>query len=264
MLKWSVLAVGLGLTLVGCSARAGDEPSPPPSTPTPVATPSVSESPSPAASESASPSPSASPSEEPSATGSPSSQAYHGLVPFPDVKAPEITEVVPLKMTTDAGEMLLEVYPQAAPNSAKRFLGLVKAGFYNDTPLFRVEPGFVVQFGINWRKPFQKEQETNFKEDPSLFALERGTLCFAKTNMPDSASTQVFINYADNSGGLRPLNFTVFGRVTKGMEVSEEFRSPGPVRQDLLWQDGGNYLKTLQVQPHKILKLEVVKPPEKK
>ncbi len=257
MLK-CVLAVGLGLTLVGCSARAGDEPVPPPATQTPVA--SASPSRSPAASETASPSPSTSPSQEPSATASP----YHGLVPFPDVKAPEITEVVPLKMTTDAGEMLLEVYPQAAPNSARRFLGLVKAGFYNDTPLFRVEPGFVVQFGINWRKPFQKEQETNFKEDPSLFALERGTLCFAKTNMPDSASTQVFINYADNSGGLRPLNFTVFGRVTKGMEVSEEFRSPGPVRQDLLWQDGGNYLKTLQVQPHKILKLEVVKPPEKK
>ena len=66
--------------------------------------------------------------------------------------APEITEVVKVLMVTDAGELVIEVYPQAAPNAAKRFIELVEAGFFDGTPIFRVvkQPKpFVAQFGIN-------------------------------------------------------------------------------------------------------------------
>ncbi len=257
MLKRCLLVIGLGVGLFGCSASAGgDQP-----TSTPTATQSTAAS-----------TETPTPEESPSASASPSGEAspaedgkYHGLVPFPDSDAPEITEVVPLLMKTDVGDVSIEVYPQAAPNSAKRFLGLVEKGFYNDTPLFRVVPGFVVQFGVNWRKPHKAEKETTFKEDQTKFELEKGTLCFAKTQQPDSASTQVFINYANNSDSLRPMNFTVFGRVTKGMDVVEKFKdasggSPMGLDQTALWEDGGNYLKSLPVQPDKIVKLEVVKP----
>ena len=81
-------------------------------------------------------------------------EKYRGLVPFNPAKAPEITEVVTVSFQTDAGNLTIEVYPQAAPNAAKRFVELVKAGFYDGTPIFRVvnQPRpFVAQFGINWR-----------------------------------------------------------------------------------------------------------------
>lgn len=250
MFKRYLLILGLGVGLCGCSASAGGDATPTPS-PAETSTPSATES--------------ASPSATPSASPSADASKYHGLVPFPGVDAPAITEVVPVLMKTDVGDIHIEVYPQAAPNSAKRFLELVEKGFYNDTPLFRVvktpEP-FVVQFGVNWRKPFNEEKEHRFKEDPTLFELERGTLCFAKTNEPDSASTQVFIDYKNNEF-LRSMNFTVFGRVTKGMEVADKFRE-GELDQMQLWVDGGNYLKSLPAQPSKIIKMEVVKPKKDK
>jgi cyclophilin family peptidyl-prolyl cis-trans isomerase len=173
--------------------------------------------------------------------------------------APAITEAVPVLMKTDVGDLNIEIYPQAAPNSAKRFLELVEKGFYNDTPIFRVirtpEP-FMAQFGINWRHA--GEQEKTFKEDPTQFSLERGTLAFAKTGAPDSASTQVFINYGNNDR-LASMNFTVFGRVTKGMEVADKWKE-GELGQMELWTDGEKYLKSLPAKPNMIVKMNVVKP----
>ena len=58
-----------------------------------------------------------------------------------------------MRLETSAGDVVIEVYPQAAPNAAKRFVELVTSGFYDDTPISRVVPGFVAQFGINWRDP---------------------------------------------------------------------------------------------------------------
>ncbi|MCA9793281.1 MAG: peptidylprolyl isomerase, partial [Candidatus Eremiobacteraeota bacterium] len=119
-----------------------------------------------------------------------------GLTPLPGKSAPEITEKKVVKMTTDAGDLTIEVYPQAAPNAAKRFIELVEAGFYDNTPIFRVvrspQP-FVAQFGINWREKFPEWQDKNFDDDPSFFKLDRGTLAFAKAG-PNTNSTQVFIN----------------------------------------------------------------------
>ncbi|HXE73612.1 MAG TPA: peptidylprolyl isomerase, partial [Candidatus Nitrosotenuis sp.] len=103
-----------------------------------------------------------------------SADPYRGLQPFSDVQAPALTEVVRVRFTTDAGSFDVEVYPQAAPNAAERFVELVKMGFYDNTPVFRVvrEPQpFVCQFGINWRGEFPKWSDRNFKDDPSLFQL---------------------------------------------------------------------------------------------
>lgn len=255
MYKSCLTIIALGVTLYGCSAQAGGT-DPTPVSPTPTA--SETATPSPAASES----PAASPSE--SASPSAAGDKYRGLVPFAGVKAPEVTEAVPVLMKTDAGDLTIEVYPQAAPNSAKRFLELVNSGFYNDTPIFRVirsPKPFMAQFGVNSSKA--GEREKTFKEDPTMFQLDRGTLAFAKTGMPDSASTQVFINYGNNDF-LRDQNFTVFARVTKGMENADKWKE-GELDQMSLWTNGPNYLKSLPSQPNKIISMEVIKPkPDKK
>ena len=72
------------------------------------------------------------------------------LVPLPGMEgvAPEITEIVTVLMQTTAGNLRIQVYPEAAPNAAQRFVELVQSGFYDDTPVSRVVPGFVAQFGV--------------------------------------------------------------------------------------------------------------------
>ena len=156
-------------------------------------------------------------------------------------------------MATSAGEIVIEVYPEAAPNAARRFVELVEAGFYDDTPISRVVPGFVAQFGVNWRDPHKAWKDRNFDDDPTIFALERGTLAFAKAG-PNTNSTQVFINYAENNRLADPrYNFTVFGKVVQGMDVVDSFVQVGDpsggLDQDRLWEDGGAYLDSLAVKP---------------
>jgi len=156
-------------------------------------------------------------------------------------------------MQTTAGELLIEVYPEAAPNAAPRFLELVASGFYDDTPISRVVPGFVAQFGVNWRAPHKAWQNNHFDDDPSLFALERGTLAFAKAGA-NTNSTQVFINYSENNRLADPrYNFTVFGKVVSGMDVVDAFVQVGDpsggLDQGRLWADGGAYLDSLPIKP---------------
>ena len=101
-------------------------------------------------------------------------------LPGKEGAVPALTEVTTVRLATTAGDVVIEVYPQAAPNAAKRFVELVTSGFYDDTPISRVVPGFVAQFGINWRDPHKAWDDRKFNDDPSLFSLERGTLAFAK------------------------------------------------------------------------------------
>jgi len=183
------------------------------------------------------------------------SDAMHSLVPLPGMEdaVPEITQITTVLMRTEAGDISIDIYPEAAPNAAARFIELVEAGFYNNTPVFRVVPGFVAQFGINWRGDYPAWQENNFDDDPTLFALERGTLAFAKAG-PNTNSTQVFINYTENNRLAAPqFNFTVFGKVVSGMEVVDAFVAVGDPNMGLdqgqLWDDGGTYLESLDEKP---------------
>ena len=186
---------------------------------------------------------------------------YHGLIPFSDVKAPEITKVTTIEFKTDAGDMTIEVYPEAAPNAAQRFVELCKCGFYDDTPIFRIVNGFVAQFGINWRPNMKTWKDKNFNDDPSLFELGPATLAFAKAG-PNTNSTQVFINYGENSMLRDNGNFTTFGRITKGFEVSKKFVAVGDASmgldQGLLWANGEQYLQSLKKKPNMIISAKVV------
>jgi cyclophilin family peptidyl-prolyl cis-trans isomerase len=186
------------------------------------------------------------------------------LVPLPgkEGSAPALTQTETVRLVTTAGEVVIEVYPQAAPNAAQRFLELASTGFFDATPVSRVVPGFVAQFGINWRDPHRAYENRHFRDDPTFFALERGTLAFAKAG-PDTNSTQVFINYAENNRLAEPrFNFTVFGKVVSGMDVVDRFVQVGDpgggLDQARLWADGGNYLESLPVKPTMIEKATVV------
>jgi peptidyl-prolyl cis-trans isomerase A (cyclophilin A) len=177
------------------------------------------------------------------------------LSPLPNVTAliPALTQKTTVRMHTTAGEVVIEVYPQAAPHAAQRFVELVKSGFYDDTPISRVVPNFVAQFGVNWRAPHKDWKDRTFDDDPTLFSLERGTLAFAKAG-PNTNSTQVFINYKENNQLAEPrYNFTVFGKVVSGMDVVDRFARVGDpsggLDQNRLWADGGAYLDSLPVKP---------------
>jgi homoserine O-acetyltransferase len=189
------------------------------------------------------------------------------LKPLPGKEdgAPALTQVTTVRLETDAGDVVIEVYPQAAPNAAKRFVELVTSGFYDEIPISRVVPGFVAQFGINWRDPHKAYENRTFNDDPSHFQLERGTLAFAKGGQPGSASTQVFINYRENNRLADPspqLSFWVFGKVVEGMDVVDKFVQVGDgsngLDQGRLWADGGAYLASLPVKPTMIEKATVV------
>ena len=200
------------------------------------------------------------PTANPSSAGA---AAVEKLAPLPGKVnvPPALTDVTTVRLATTAGEVVIEVYPQAAPNAAKRFVELVRSGFYDETPVSRVVPGFVAQFGINWRDPHKAWDDRPFNDDPSLFALDRGTLAFAKAG-PNTNATQVFINYRENNRLADPqFNFSAFGKVIEGMDVVDKFVQVGDpsggLDQGRLWADGGAYLESLPIKPTMIEKATV-------
>jgi len=185
----------------------------------------------------------------------------HELVPLPGMEdsVPEITEVTNVVFETTGGDIHIAVYPEAAPNAAARFIELVEAGYYDNTPFFRIVPDFVAQFGINWREGHRDWQERNFDDDPPIFALERGTLAFAKAG-PNTNSTQVFINYSENNflGAPTPdRNFTTFAAVTEGMDVVDSFTQVGELSQPRLWSNGDSYIDSLSTKPTMIVRARI-------
>ncbi|MBP1623640.1 MAG: cyclophilin type peptidyl-prolyl cis-trans isomerase [Acidobacteria bacterium] len=132
-------------------------------------------------------------------------------------KAPEKYKV---KFDTPKGEFIVEVTRDWAPNGADRFYNLVKNGFYDDCKFFRNIEGFMVQFGINGNPKVSAGMMTaRIKDDPVKQSNRRGYITFAMAG-PDTRTSQVFINYGDNSR-LDSQNFAPFGKVTKGMSVVE-------------------------------------------
>jgi len=183
-------------------------------------------------------------------------------LPGHETDAPKLTRKSTVRMQTTAGELVIDVFPDAAPHAAQRFIELVTSGFYDDTPISRVVPDFVAQFGVNWRDPHKAWKDKDFDDDPSYYALERGTLAFAKSGA-NMNSTQVFINYKENNRLADPrYNFTAFGEVVSGMDVADKFVRVGDpsygLDQNRLWQDGGAYLDSLTEKPTMIQHAEVV------
>ena len=132
-------------------------------------------------------------------------------------KAPDQYEV---KFTTTRGDFTVTVNRSWAPLGADRFYTLVKHHFYDSAGFFRVLPGFVVQFGISAYPPVSAAwKSADIKDDPVKQSNVRGNLVFA-TAGPNTRTTQVFINLADNKR-LDSMGFAAFGQVSEGMNVVE-------------------------------------------
>jgi peptidyl-prolyl cis-trans isomerase A (cyclophilin A) len=136
-------------------------------------------------------------------------------------QAPPVYKV---NVDTSRGRFVLEVHRDWAPIGADRFYNLVKNGFYDNARFFRVISGFMVQFGINGDpKVSAVWREANIKDDPVRQSNQRGSISFA-TAGPNTRTTQVFINFADNRA-LDRMGFAPFGRVASGMDTVDALYS---------------------------------------
>jgi peptidyl-prolyl cis-trans isomerase A (cyclophilin A) len=163
-----------------------------------------------------------------------------------NAQAPAIYKV---RFDTSKGTFVLEIHREWAPNGADRFYNLAKNGFFNNNRFFRVISGFMVQFGINGDPRISAVwQNANIPDDPVRESNHRGYITFA-TAGPNTRTTQVFINYADNRG-LDSQGFSPFGRVISGMNVVDALyagygegapQGQGP-EQDRIQKEGNAYL----------------------
>ncbi len=127
---------------------------------------------------------------------------------------------------TSKGNITVEVFPVQAPQSAGNFLNYVKTGFYDGVVFHRVIPGFMVQTGGMTPDMAEKPKNAPIQNeaDNGLKNL-RGTLAMARTGEPHSASSQFFINVADNAflnhrgKSFEGWGYAVFGQVVDGMKV---------------------------------------------
>lgn len=129
-------------------------------------------------------------------------------------------------LTTSAGNIELSLDNEKAPVSVKNFVEYVNNGFYNGTTFHRVIPGFMVQGGGFSGEMNQKATNAPIKnEADNGLRNQRGTIAMARTADKDSATSQFFINVADNAfldHGQRDFGYAVFGKVVKGMDVVDK------------------------------------------
>jgi len=149
------------------------------------------------------------------------------------------------------GEFIVETNTDWAPLGASRFHELVEAEFFSGIRFFRAIEGFMAQFGISGKSSVAREwREKTIKDDPVVESNKKYTLSFA-TSGKDSRTTQLFINFADNSN-LDGMGFSPIGKVISGFEVVDAINTKygeggkgdgsdgkGPSQQRL--QEEGNY-----------------------
>jgi len=154
-----------------------------------------------------------------------------------------------VEFDTTAGKFRVELYPDAAPKTVANFIDYVKSGHFDGTQFHRVIAGFMVQgggFTADFRQKPTKAPVANEAEQAAKAGLLNtpGTLAMARTADPHSATTQFFINVADNkflnfrSPDPQGIGYTVFGKVVEGMDVVDKIAkaptgSGGPFPKDV-------------------------------
>ena len=140
------------------------------------------------------------------------------------------------EIKTTAGDITIRFFPDVAPNHVKNFIDLAQKGFYNGTKFHRVIPGFMIQGGDpntvsgpegTWGTG---GSPTKLKAEFNSIPHRRGIVSMARSNDPNSASSQFFIVVADST--FLDNNFTVFGQVLKGMDVADKIVSSPRGQQD--------------------------------
>ena len=129
-------------------------------------------------------------------------------------------------LSTSLGDMSIELDAAKAPITVKNFLSYVESGFYDGTIFHRVIPDFMVQCGGFTPDMAQKKTDAPIKnEADNGLSNEPYTLAMARTSDINSATSQFFINLADNvflDHGKRDFGYAVFGKVVKGTEVVDK------------------------------------------
>jgi cyclophilin family peptidyl-prolyl cis-trans isomerase len=143
-------------------------------------------------------------------------------------------------IATDHGSIEVDLFTTDAPKAAQNFVDLAKKGFYDDVVFHRVIPGFVAQAGdgehgkkssLNASRVGTGGPGYTFADEPIQADYARGTLAMANAG-PNTNGSQFFICVADLSGKL-PKNYTLFGQVTKGMDVVDKIVSASRNARDL-------------------------------
>jgi peptidyl-prolyl cis-trans isomerase A (cyclophilin A) len=152
--------------------------------------------------------------------------------------------VVVLK--TNLGTIEIQLDPKNAPITTANFLSYVDKKFYDGTVFHRVVRGFVAQGGGFTADGTEKPTDAPIKNEAANGLHNvRGTISMARTSDPDSATSQFFLNFVDNStgkldpGGFSPDGYAVFGKIIKGMDVLDKMEGlagpgDGPPTQQIL------------------------------
>lgn len=160
-------------------------------------------------------------------------------------------DVFQARFETSKGDFTIEVHREWAPHGADRFYNLVGNGYYDDVRFFRVLDGFMAQFGISGDPQLSAVWRVlAIPDDPVVQSNTRGHVSYAMAG-PNTRTTQLFINYGDNSP-LDAQGFSPFGIVVSGMEVVDALhagygegapRGTGP-SQGRLQAEGNAYLES--------------------
>lgn len=141
------------------------------------------------------------------------------------IEACDCKEVI---IKTSEGLIKIELNPDKAPNTVKNFISYVKKGHYNGTIFHRVISNFMIQGGEHTLNNQQKKPGEAIKSEANNgLKNETGTIAMARTNDPDSAKAQFFINVRNNpflNYSDKKPGYTVFGKVTEGMDVVNKIR----------------------------------------
>ncbi len=150
-----------------------------------------------------------------------------------------------VKLETNFGDIILELNQEKAPKSVANFLDYVNRGYYDNTIFHRVIDGFMAQGG-GFTPDYEKKATNPPVENEADNKLKNlnGTIAMARTSAPHSATSQFFINVADNafldyrSSTMRGWGYTVFGKVIQGMDVVDKIKklptgAAGPFRKDV-------------------------------
>lgn len=169
------------------------------------------------------------------------------------LKPSAATEAAPekfrVKVETTKGDFVIDVTRAWAPHGADRFYNLVKIGFFNDIAIFRAIDGFMFQFGIHGNPRVSSLwSSATIKDDPPKTGVSNtfGTVSFAKTGAPNSRSSQIFINLADNAE-LDGMGFRPFGVVTGEIgvisKINTEYGENDAEVQPYMSAQGNKYIK---------------------
>ena len=143
-------------------------------------------------------------------------------------------------IATDIGDIEVDLYDQAAPKATKNFIDLANKGFYDDVIFHRVIPGFVIQGGDGqFGKKAALERSRvgtggpgyKFEDEPFKGDYTRGALAMANAG-PNTNGSQFFICHQDLTGKL-PKNYTIFGQVTKGLDIVDQIANAPRNARDL-------------------------------